>query len=159
FQAVAPVNGRLLDADDVVASYKRYQSAPAYQSSFSGMVDSVTAPDRQTVIFKLRKPNAAFLSTLADYHYFWIFPKERDSQYDPAKTPIGTGPWMWSNYVPGNRIEYTRNPDYYESGLPNMEAVQTLIFSDISSLIAKFKAGDIAQYGSYSSFSDFQNLS
>src|SRR5437868_1521464 len=60
FHNVAPVNGRLFDADDVVASYKRFSvgvsgvgnvnanntGSPQYGNSFKGLVESVTSPDK-----------------------------------------------------------------------------------------------------------------
>jgi peptide/nickel transport system substrate-binding protein len=173
FHNVAPVNGRVFDSEDVTWSYKRFSTgvagvgnvnagntgAPQFGNSFKGLVDSVTAPDKNTVVFKLSKPNAAFLNIAATYLFFWIYPKEADAPggYDPLKTTIGTGPWIVSNYVPSARIEYKKNPEYYEAGLPYMDAVQTFFIGEAAQQIAQFQAGSIFQY-TPTSFADFQSM-
>jgi peptide/nickel transport system substrate-binding protein len=159
FHNVAPVNGRLFDSEDVTKSYQRFKNmpgvgnaigsgvgSPQYGNSFAGLVDSVTAPDANTVVFKLTKPNAAFLNILATFLFFWIYPKEVDSGYDPLKTVIGTGPWIVSQYLPSQRIEYKRNPDYYEQGLPNMDTVTCFFITEAAQELAQFQANAIFQY-------------
>jgi peptide/nickel transport system substrate-binding protein len=173
FHNVAPVSGRLFDAEDVTASYKRFSvgltnsiggsvqagsaGSPSFGNSLKGVVDNVTAPDKQTVVFKLTKPNAIFTNILSTYNFFWIFPKEVDTGYDPLQKVIGTGPWVLSNYIPSSRFEYTKNPDYYEKGIPYMDGAISYIIPESAQRIAQFKAGSIYNYTPVS-FDEFQDL-
>jgi ABC-type transport system substrate-binding protein len=101
FHNVAPVNGRLFDADDVLASYARFSGgqigffganrsgvgSPSFGTSLEGVVDRVSSPDKNTVVFTLTKPNATFLNILATFNFFWIYPREVDDGYDPLNDP------------------------------------------------------------------------
>jgi peptide/nickel transport system substrate-binding protein len=169
YHNVAPVNGRLFDSEDVIASYKRF-SVGVGEAAVSGnkggsplfggfsTIDTVSAPDKQTVVFNLKQPNSAFLTTVAAVdNGFFIFPKEADVSYDPNKTLIGTGPWILSNYVPSVRLEYTRNPEYYEKGLPYMDGTVVYFIPEAAQQLAQFKAGSIFHFTPVI-FEDFQAL-
>jgi peptide/nickel transport system substrate-binding protein len=171
FHNIAPVSGHAFDSEDVTASYTRFSTgtggvggalagtvgAPAFGNSFKGVVDSVTAPDKNTVVFKLTKPNSAFLNILATYLFFHIFPREASITYDPSKTVIGTGPFQVSNYQPSLRIEYTKNPDYWEKGLPYVDGAVTYFIGETAQQLAQFQAGSIYRFEPLQ-FGDFQAL-
>src|SRR5690606_16148696 len=44
--------------------------------------------------------------------------------------PIGTGPFMISAFQPGTRILLERNPNYWQDGLPYLDAVDIRILGD-----------------------------
>jgi peptide/nickel transport system substrate-binding protein len=173
FHNIAPVSGRILDSEDVTASYKRFSvgltsgiggsvqagstGSPSFGNSLKGVVASVSAPDKSTVVFKLTKPNAIFLNILATQNFFWIFPKEVDTGYDPLQTTIGTGPWQLTKYLPSSRFEYSRHPDYYEKGVPYMDGAVSYIIGESAQRIAQFQAGSIFQYTPVS-FEEFDDL-
>jgi peptide/nickel transport system substrate-binding protein len=172
FHNVAPVNAHVLDSEDVVASYKRFSAgltggvgattvgkagSPSFGNSFKGVVDSVSAPDKDTVVFKLTKPNAAFLTILGSQNFLWIYPREADIGYDPTQKVIGTGPFTVSNVVPSGRLEYKKNPEYFEKGLPYLDGVTTYIIPESAQNRAQFSAGSIFLY-TPADIEDFQDL-
>ena len=68
FQNKPPVNGRVFDSSDVVFSWRRFEAkAPegaimsAAKNPGSGIVESVTAPDANTVVYKLTRPTSYIL--------------------------------------------------------------------------------------------------
>src|SRR5207245_10903067 len=65
-QNIAPVNGREVDAEDVVVSFNR-QLALKVNSTFLAGITQVEAPDTGTVKITLAKPNADFLWSLASF--------------------------------------------------------------------------------------------
>jgi peptide/nickel transport system substrate-binding protein len=172
FHNIAPVNGRVLDAEDVVSSYKRFSvgltggvgatttgtaGSPSFGNSFKGVVASVTSPDKDTVVWKLTKPNAAFLNILGSQNFFWVFPKEVDVSYDPLKTVIGTGPWVFDKYIPSSRMEFKKNPEYYEKGIPYMDGVTTYTIPEAAQRIAQFSTGSIHLF-TPDTFDNFKSL-
>ncbi len=142
FHNVAPVNGRAVDSDDVKYSWGRATAETNTNRSQVAFVDSVQYPDKQTVIFKLKEPNAAFLDVLADANLVWIMPKEAEGGFDPAKTSIGTGPWILESYTPSVGFKLKKNPEWYMSGFPLMDGVEISIIPEYANRLAQFQAGN-----------------
>ena len=115
-----------LTAADVVASWNKIIFPPEgvtspRQSNFA-MVDSVTAPDPTTVVFRLKFATDAFLPALAD-PYAWIYRKavlDKDPHWY-EKNISGSGPFKFVAYETGQSIRGERNPDYYRPGLPYLD--------------------------------------
>jgi peptide/nickel transport system substrate-binding protein len=145
FQNVAPVSGRELDAEDVAASYARFSTmgSPQFGSSFKDRVVSVTAPDKQTVVWKLTAVNAGFLPLVTHGQFLWLMPKEMGVSVDPLEKPIGAGPWVLSNYVPSSRLEFEKHPQYFQQGLPYMDRRELYIIPENSQRLAQFQAENL----------------
>src|SRR5262249_12954543 len=109
-------DGTPLTAADVAASWNeivhpRPGMTRARQSNCA-MVDTVTAPDATTVVFKLRYPTTAFLPALADPFAF-IYKKDILDK-DPhwyERNIMGSGPFKFAGYETGQSIKGERNPD------------------------------------------------
>ena len=65
---------------------------------------------------------------------------------------VSCGPWIMQSYVPGQRIVYNRNPNYWEKDkqgrpLPYLEHYVLLIVPDLNTETIKFLAGDTDTLG------------
>ncbi|MFZ4530561.1 MAG: ABC transporter substrate-binding protein [Alsobacter sp.] len=135
-------HGRTLDSEDVVSSIKRLLD-PATGSRARtnlGMVESVEATDPLTVVFKLNIPYAGFADIFAD-RQMRIVP--RDKVADLSKTPIGTGPFMFKSWSPGDRMELTKNLDYFEKGLPKLDGVTLRIIPESAARMTALDSGSV----------------
>lgn len=135
-------NGRELVADDVVAFFKRITdpaSAAPSRSNYT-MIANVAAPDPDTVTFDLSYPYGGFADILAD-RQAKITP--RDLVADLSRHPIGTGPFMFQSYTPGDRMILVRNPDYFEKGLPRLDGVVIRVIPEPSVKVAALRSGDL----------------
>ena len=135
-------NGQELVADDVVATFRRLldPATAAPSRSQYGMVAAVSAPDAATVVFDLSIPYSGLADVMCD-RQVKITPR---NLVDQLKTsPIGTGPFKFVSYTPGDRVVMTRNPDYFEPGLPKLNGVELRIIPEMSVKIAALQAGDI----------------
>src|SRR5262245_7669035 len=139
-----PVNGRELTAEDVKFTYDRFLTIKGNANRpVLEMVDKVDAVDKYTVKFTLKEPNAWFIDRLASTST-WIVAKEvADKEGDLKKweSVIGTGPWMLQRYEPNVRMSFTRNPNYFVSGLPYADGVEITLDADPASGFAAFLAG------------------
>jgi peptide/nickel transport system substrate-binding protein len=142
YHNVAPVSGRSVDTDDVRYSWGRATAEANTNRSQVAFVDSVQYPDKTTVVFRLKEPNAAFLDILADANLIWIMPKEADGGFDPTKTSIGTGPWILESYTPSVGFRLRKNPEWYMTGFPLMDGVQISIIPEYANRLAQFQAGN-----------------
>ena len=146
FQNVAPLNGRLFDAEDVKASFGRALSPVNANRGSLAMIDpaKIETPDKNTVVFKLNYPYAPFASTMASGVYGWILPREvNGGGYDPAKQMIGTGPFILDSYTPDVKLVWKKNPDWFDvQGKLNLAGVEYAIIPDPAARLAQFTAGN-----------------
>ncbi|MDN5788970.1 ABC transporter substrate-binding protein [Pseudorhodobacter sp.] len=128
-------DGTTMDAEDVKFSLDRARaadSANAQKALFAGIAD-VTVEDPLTVKLTLSEPNGSMLFNLAWGDAVIVAP---ESIADIATKPIGTGAFMFSDWVQGDRIDIKRNPNYW--GKP--AAMETATFRFISDPTAAFAA-------------------
>ena len=86
------------------------------------MVDTISAPDPTTVVFKLKFATLTFLPALAD-PFAYIY-KQDILDKDPnwyQKNIMGSGPFKFVGYELGQSIKGERNPDYYHKGQPYLD--------------------------------------
>jgi ABC-type transport system substrate-binding protein len=69
-------------------------------------------------------------------------------------TPIGTGPFIFKEWVPGDHFTATRNPNYWRSGLPYLDSITYKPIPDPQSRENSIKANNIDLMHS----SDTQNI-
>jgi peptide/nickel transport system substrate-binding protein len=146
WQPKPPVNGRELTADDVKYTYERFLATKGNPNrALLHMVDKVEAPDKYTVKFTLKEPNAWFLNRLASTST-WIVARECVEKYGDLKTResvVGTGPWMLERYEPGSKLSFVRNPNCFYPKLPYVDAVELSIIPDSNTAFAAFLAGKL----------------
>ena len=144
WHAKPPVNGRELTAEDVKYTYERFLGTKGNPNrAVLEMVDKVEAPDKYTVKFTLREPNAWFLDRLASTST-WIVAKECVDQHGDLKKPesvVGTGPWIFERYEPNVRISFVRHPQYFVPGLPYADGVDISLSQDPAAAFAAFLSG------------------
>ncbi len=147
----APVNGRTIDASDVMASWNRFlrlspfKTDLAYDANVSpgAPIDTLTSPDARTVVVKLKQPDSSILSLFSSDRHFYVLPKEADAGFDPRFEPRGYGPYrMTENRAMAFRA-WSRNPDYHVKGRPFIDTIELPIISDYASRLGQFKAGNV----------------
>ena len=139
-----PLN-RPLTSADVTASWQRFTTDPKNTNSntFNAVVDSLSAPDANTIVYKLKAPYAPFLNKLANGQYFWVMSQDVVAgKIDPSQQVIGTGPWMLDSKT-ATAINYKKNPSYFIKGIPYADACVNNVIPDTSTQEAQFAAGAI----------------
>jgi peptide/nickel transport system substrate-binding protein len=108
-------------------------------------VGSVETPDANTVVFKLKETFPAFLEVVA---YTNILPQHlwagKDVNTDVLnREPVGSGPFKFKERLSGQRVGFTRNADYYRTGLPKLDDVVFKVVPDANALLAQIQTGEI----------------
>ena len=161
-----PMNGRELVADDVVFNFSRNlglgefaADGPSPQISVLGTlpIESITATDRYTVVFELEQPRLSALYHIIGDIYGNQYPPEVIRQDGDAKDwtkLVGTGPFMWTDWVQGTSLTYTKNPDYWgfdekfpENRLPYVDEFKALIMPEEATRIAALRSGQLDVLG------------
>jgi peptide/nickel transport system substrate-binding protein len=151
-------HGRLMDADDVVATITRILD-PATGSRARAnltMVEKVEALDPLTVRFTLNIPYAGFQDIFGERQLRIV---AKDNTGELSTKPIGTGPFKFKSWAPGDRLEMEKNPDYYEKGLPKLDGVTLRIIPEAAARLAALESGavDILWNLPYESVDKFKN--
>lgn len=138
-------NGARMTADDVVYSLM-YILDPRNKSKGAGTISPFLAPSGvkkvgpYSVTLTLQGPNSFFLDILAD-RSIKIFPNGSTAQ-QLGTTPIGTGPFMFSKWTPGESALYVANPNYWQ-GRPFLDAVEIVSINDPTARLNALAAGQI----------------
>ena len=118
---VAPVFGREFTAEDVRRSWERYRSSGSQRDVYAAVTD-LEVPDDYTLIARLDQPVVDFAASVASWSFLW--PAELlDDLPLLERAAVGTGPFVLADWVRGERAVFTRNPDYFEPGLPYVDEV------------------------------------
>ena len=136
-------NGEKFTADDVVYTFKRILD-PATASAYAGLydqIDSVEAVDPTTVVFKLKNPFGPFLTNLAANGQ--IVNQKAIESGDPAREPVGTGPFKFVEWIQGDHITLEKNADYFKEGKPHLDSVTFKFLANDQSRIDALSAGEI----------------
>jgi peptide/nickel transport system substrate-binding protein len=135
-------NGRELKAADVKYVLDRAvnpETKHPYRVQYEAIKD-VIVKDDYTISVSLKHPDATFLWTVARQGSV-IYPREAVETM--KSQPLGTGPFVFSEWMRGDRIVLTRNKDYWQKGLPLLDKVTFRFIPDPNSVLAALKAGDI----------------
>ena len=167
----APMNGRELTAKDVEYNWQRYFGNKLTGTEFSeaeptpfGLnlvsllpMESVTATDKWTVVFKLKKPNLVALPQLLVPWMGLIMPPEVIEEHGDVKdwrNLVGTGPYELTEVVEGSSITHTKNPDYWgfdekypENRLPYVDEIRALVMTELATRLAALRSGKIDMLG------------
>lgn len=152
WQNLPPVNGRTLVADDIVFSLNRLKTKGWPNAPLLSSIGDAKALDNQTVQIELSLQDADALLALADGHVKIVAPEVVAEYGDLKAAPvIGTGPWIWQGTDSDQSMEFIRNPNYFEGGLPFLDQLNVTVMrtdplanspgSVALDKVAAFKAG------------------
>jgi peptide/nickel transport system substrate-binding protein len=127
-------DGNALTSADIKASYERLRNPPegiiSARKEQLGDIDSIETPDPLTVVFKLKKPNAAFPSLLASpWNCIYSAQKLAEDPNYPAKQPMGTGPFKFVEYVKGSHWTAERFDGYFRKGHPYLDGIKAVFIN------------------------------
>src|SRR5262249_2651040 len=115
----------------------------ANANDIAGLVDSITAPDASTVVFKLKEPTVVFFQRLADDYNWPIMPPETGTAFDPTKTLVGAGPYMVDKLDPPNGWTVKKFPDWHGGPKPYIQQLETVVIANPATSLTQFKAGNL----------------
>jgi peptide/nickel transport system substrate-binding protein len=128
----------------------KYQSRVG--SIYSTFLDNISTPDEYTVVFHLKEVFPPFMRIVG-----WVeepilpqhlldpavtgIPIEQNDEYNQA--PIGSGPFMFEEWVHGDHVTLVRNPNYFVPEYPYLDSVIIRIITDPTARLNAFKTGEL----------------
>lgn len=113
-------------------------------------LSKVETPDEHTVVLTLSQPTPVIYRNL-NASALWLLPKHlyegTDIRSNPWNAkPIGTGPFVFKEYVRGSHIALDRNPNYWDAGKPYLDRIVFKVIPDAAGRAAAFETGAV-QFG------------
>ncbi len=139
-------DGSPFTADDVLFTFERAPSVPNSPSSFGTYTKGkkLIKVDDHTIHIKTERPYPLMPNDLSTV---LIISTEKGTgattaDYNSGKATVGTGPYKYSEYVPGDRIVITRNANYW-GDKPKWDKVTFKPIKSGPSRVAALLAGDV----------------
>ena len=145
-KGVAFHDGTPFNADAVVAHWQRLLDPKNKYFGLSSLepIESVQKTDDFTVRFNLKHTWAPFKGVLSAPQSFAVFiPSPKAIKEDTHnRAPVGTGPYMFKEWLPNDRLVVIRNPHYWRKGKAWLDSVIFRPMPDMQSRFASLQSGE-----------------
>ncbi len=138
------------DGSDLTAAVVKANYDAMLSSALTGpaltQVSSVTTSGDLTVVFTLTGPNPTFpagLTTQVGYVVGEAMIRQAQANPNTPPTPVGTGPFVYSQWQPNNFFTVTRNAHYWRSGLPYLDQITFKPIPDTTQREATLRTGGV----------------
>lgn len=140
-------DGEPFSSADVAFSIAALKELHARGRVIFSAVQAVETPDPLTAVLRLSKPAPYLIKGLAGGESP-IIPRHlyegtdiRTNPYNLA--PIGTGPFVFKEWVRGSHVILDRNPDYWDQPKPYLDRLVLHVISEPSARAAAIESGEI----------------
>ena len=145
-QGVEFHDGSPMTANDVVWSLRSALDPQSGSNLYAQLKDllkpeNITAEDESTVRFDLESPFVFFPNPLGTRNSR-IF-KDGYTTEDFATNPIGTGPFKYQSFVPGESFSAVRFDNYWQEGKPLLDEIQLKNIPEAASKLEALLTGDV----------------
>ncbi len=140
-------DGTAFNADAVVSHWQRILN-PENRYRHRILIRPILSVEKTgefEVRFNLQHPWLPFTDALSNPGSFTAYipspaAVEKDIQ---NRSPVGTGPFVFKEWKPGERIVVTKNPEYWQTGKPYLDEVVTRIIADHETRYAALASGEV----------------
>ncbi|WP_421360581.1 ABC transporter substrate-binding protein [Agrobacterium rosae] len=136
-------DGETFDSSVAKASLERARGEASInpQKRFFSAIASIETPDATTLVLKLKQPSGSLLYWLGWPASVMVGTKSAETN---KTIPIGTGPFKFVNWAKGEKVELSRNMDYWNRSVTVALDKATFRFiPDPQAQAAALKSGDV----------------
>ncbi|MCL6527160.1 MAG: ABC transporter substrate-binding protein [Thermaceae bacterium] len=113
----------------------------------NSLLKDIQVVDKYTIRFVLNSPFPAFVAAIGSGYFGIASPaaiKAQGAKYGtPAGGAVGTGPFKFASWQPGDRLTLEKSTNYWKKGLPKSDGVVFRFIKDPAARLAELKAGSI----------------
>lgn len=132
-------NGRELTAEDIKANFERINGLDrAWLKATTEKIERYEVVDSHTIRMTLTEPYAPFLALISEG---WILAPESPGWAGNMTQPIGTGAYVWQEFVPKTQLTLKRHDTFWRAPAPSFDEVIGR-FSEGDPVVA-LKTGDV----------------
>jgi peptide/nickel transport system substrate-binding protein len=139
-QGVVFHNGKSFGADDVIYSIQQMAKKGSAGLPFVSNIQlgELKAIDKHTVRIRLKTPDADLAGNFV-YYNTWIVPAGQTNY----KAPVGTGPFKFQSFTPGQQSVFTANENYWVTGKPYVDSLKIVAISDNTARLNALLSGQV----------------
>ncbi|MGE3984971.1 MAG: ABC transporter substrate-binding protein [Dehalococcoidia bacterium] len=132
-------NGREMTSEDVKLNLQRIKSTPGtWMKGTADYIQSMETPDKQSITLRLSAPYSPLIALLSE---LWLMAPESPGWDGTISKPIGTGPFVWKDWIPNDKIILERFPDYWQKDKPRIDGIEIKNIAD--GKVTALLAGDL----------------
>jgi peptide/nickel transport system substrate-binding protein len=126
-------DGEPFTSDDVLFTYEAATSADSLIAERFSKITSIEAPDEETVVINYSEIDVGYIESWRNTYGCGIIPRhatgeiDQITRWDWNRAPIGTGPFVLSEWVAGDHVTVVRNDNYHIAGRPHLDRIDFLI--------------------------------
>ena len=156
-------DGTPITSEDVAFSIMAIKANHPFKAMYAP-VSGVDTPDSYTAVIRLSKPHPAILLCMSPVlcpimpkHVYGTDPNIRQN---PAnKAPIGSGPFKFVEWKPGDYIMLEKNKDFFIKGKPHVDRVIIKIIPDMNNRVMAVERGEVDAMPFFDSLREVKRLS
>ena len=147
FHDGTPLNSAAV-VDNLVRHFKSFLTAKVLTDVATNADGSpqITAVDDLTVSVTMKRswvPFPIYLSGAIGYMASPTWQAAADSDAALEAKPVGTGPFVFKDYKPGESFTATKNPNYWNKPYPYLDEVEFRVIPDALTRASALEAGDV----------------
>lgn len=140
-------NGEALDAGALALFLEAATESPLSSQGFPEK-PAIAIVDDLRVKMTFTRPWSAMPTVFVEQPGYVIAPEQVRS--GDVRHPIGTGPFVFDEWVPDDHVRVSRNSDYWRAGLPYLDGIEFRPFADPTARDNTLRTGGVdvvEQYG------------
>lgn len=156
-------NGDDVKVSDCIYSLQRAKDTDGPWIGMLDMINSMKDLGDNKLEITLNEPSPSFLSVLAMFSS-GIMPESYCKEVGEegiAEKPVGTGPFVLSEWDKGEKMVFTKNEYYWEKDCPKVDEIDMTVVADDNTRIMQLQSGqiDIATMLPYSRIDELKETS
>ncbi len=135
-----------LSGDEAISTHPDYLEAvlgaPEFTAGEAEEVEGINVIDDYTLEITLSAPNHRFLYDLINVY---VVPQEAYEQLGEefSNRPVGTGPFIFQEWLRDDHITLVANPEYWEEGYPLVDELRFLNIPDDNNQALMYREGEL----------------
>lgn len=134
-------SGRPFTSEDAKWNLERIKevSTGSQWRNYANLMKPET-PDAHTLVVKYDAPTKASFDALATTQ---MADRETIDQVKDGRAIVGTGPFRFKEWAPGERYTFVRNPEFWGEGKPYLDGIEVKVRPDAQAALIDLESGSI----------------
>ena len=136
-------DGTPLDANALNLNFEKQAASPLVGPAFADNIASTSVTGPMSVTLNMKGPWAPFPYYLAQAQTGYVAAPSMLNNPNGSSNPVGTGPFLFQDWVPNSHMTATRNPHYWRKGYPYLDTITFKPIIDPNARVDALETGEV----------------